>query len=139
MKIKIILFCAISLFLIACSNGVDNAWKESDTFQVGIYTMRGEENKIGFIDHAFEEGKQQKYMWHFWSDEQDLEGPFKVIAEKESDRRAITIFETSSIGGPNNGAQGHAPSTMSLPEKGMWRLDAYINEVLFGSVFIRVT
>lgn len=139
MKINIILFCVLSLILTACSHEAETAWKESDTLQVGIYTMRGEVNHIGFIDNVFKAGNQQKYMWHFWADEQDLRGPFKVTAVKESDNNEITIFEAPSLGGPNNGANAHAPSSMSLPEEGIWRLDAYINDILFGSVFVKVT
>lgn len=44
----------------------------------------------------------------------------------------------SPLRGANNGADQHAPSLMFLPESGMWKLDAYVNDKLFGSVFVKV-
>lgn len=39
-------------------------WELTGTFVSNGYEMRGHSNKIGFIDHTFEAGKQNKYMWH---------------------------------------------------------------------------
>jgi len=139
MKIKVILLCLLTLMLTACSDKTEFSWEESSTFQVGIYTMRGEENKIGFTDLLFKAGKRQKYLWHFWADKQDLKGPFKVIGVRESNGKEILVFEARRLGDSSHlGADASLPSTMLLPKKGMWRLDAYINDVLFGSIFVKV-
>ena len=139
MRYKFILFSLLSvLVLTACTQNRDSVWKESDTFQIDNYTLRGEEQKIGFIDAAFKAGEEQKYMWHFWSEDKNLDGAFKVLAVKETDDDEILVFEAPGLGGSNNGADAHLPSTMSLPEEGMWRLDAYIDDRLYGSIFVRV-
>ena len=40
--------------------------------------------------------------------------------------------------GPNSGADNHAPTNMTFPTSGMWKLDAYIDGKLFGSVYVKV-
>ena len=117
-------------------------WKESPLFESGSYTMIGEERRLGFIyddsEHLrFYPNKVQKYMWHFWGDDQEFDGKLKVIATHENDEEQITVVE-GGLGGDNNGADRHAPSNMSLPKSGMWKLDAYIGDKLFGTVFVKV-
>ncbi|WP_246358977.1 hypothetical protein [Paenibacillus phytorum] len=97
---------------------------------------------MGFIyDHSdatsFYPNKKQKYMWHFWGKSEELQGPLKVTGSNEAGEH-ITVFEAKGVGGPNNGADAHMPSLMSLPTPGYWRLDAYFGEKLFGSVVVIV-
>ncbi|MFF2797897.1 hypothetical protein [Lysinibacillus xylanilyticus] len=40
--------------------------------------------------------------------------------------------------GPNSGADNHAPTNMTFPTSGMWKLDAYIDGKLIGSVYVKV-
>ncbi|MCM3718055.1 hypothetical protein [Fictibacillus phosphorivorans] len=47
-------------------------------------------------------------------------------------------MEEAIVGGANNGADAHVPYMMFLPEPGMWKLDAYVDEKLFGTVFVKV-
>ena len=121
---------------------VKHNWNESSLFESGGYTMIGEEGRLGFIyDDSevvrFYPDKVQKYMWHFWGEEQELEGELKVVATHENEDEEIYV--TSGVIGPaNNGADRHAPSNMSLPKSGMWKLDAYIGDKLFGSVYVKV-
>ncbi|MEC0229920.1 hypothetical protein [Paenibacillus alba] len=54
----------------------------------------------------------------------------------------VNVFE-GSIGIPNtaikdNDKVGRMPSMMTLPSKGLWRLEAYVEEKLFGSVVVEV-
>lgn len=113
----------------------------SDTFTSGSYTMIGEKGKLGFIyDDAttLEAGESNKYMWHFWGEESELDGPFKVIGHNQETNEEIVAFESSELGGPNNGADAHTPSSMQLPSKGIWELDAYVDDELFGTVVVEV-
>lgn len=77
-------------------------------------------------------------MWHLWGKDKELDGPFKVIAFHEDDGEKLTIINAESLSGPNNGADRHLQSNLSLPKSGMWRLDAYIGKQLFGSIFVKV-
>ena len=119
-----------------------DSWKESTLFESGSYTMIGEKDKIGFIyDDSevtrFFPNKEQKYMWHLWGSK-DLPGkPFKVIATSQKTDEEVSLVD-SVVGGSNNGADAHIPSMMSLPHSGMWKLNAYVDDKLFGSVYVKV-
>lgn len=73
----------------------------------------------------------------FWGEEQELEGEVKITATHENDNEEIYVTG-GGISGANNGADRHMPSNMSLPKSGMWKLDAYIGDRLFGSVYVKV-
>ncbi|RED55087.1 DUF4871 domain-containing protein [Cohnella lupini] len=119
-------------------------WKASSLFKSGSYTLIGEEGKIGFIYDdgevsRFYPNKKQKYMWHFWGKPEELKGSFVVIGTSMKTGESILVFNAlGGIGQPNNGADGHKPSSMSLPSPGLWRLDAYVGEKLFGSIVVEV-
>ena len=112
-------------------------------FTVNQFQMIGEEGHLGFIYDdtevtKFYPNKEQKYMWHFWGSDDEFKGELKVIASHKESGAQFTLLENLPLGGPNNGADQHAPSYMSLPKDGLWKLDAYIGEKLFGSVFVTV-
>jgi hypothetical protein len=74
----------------------------------------------------------------FWGKPEDLQGSFRVVGTSKETGEKISVIQASTIGGPNNGADGHVPSFMTLPSTGLWRLDAYIGEKLFGSIIVQV-
>ncbi|MFE4523712.1 hypothetical protein ACFRCQ_16625 [Cytobacillus firmus] len=124
------------------NNNLAQKWNQSPLFKSGNYTMIGEKGRLGFIyDDSevvrFYPNKTQKYMWHFWGEDQEFNGKLKVVAIHENNEEQITVVE-GGLGGDNNGADRHAPSNMSLPKSGMWKLDAYIGDKLFGSVYVKV-
>jgi hypothetical protein len=129
--------------LVGCTQNTDTSkveddWEVSPFFHVGIYQMIGQEGKLGFIYAPFKPNKEQKYMWHFWGNEKELQGKFEVVAiSKETGEEAI-VFQADTLSGPNNGADAHKPSMMKLPTVGMWKLDAYIGGNLFGTVIVEV-
>ena len=139
-----------SMFNILKSNSVVEAddsekqnWEESPLFESEGYKMIGKERRIGFIYDDEDEvvkfypNKNQKYMWHFWGEEKEFDGELNIIGTHENESEEIIVYE-GGLGGPNNGADKHAPTNMSLPKSGMWKLDAYIGENLFGSVNVKV-
>ncbi len=64
------------LFLIGCSDErietSEDSWEESPTLiregKQANFTFRiGDNGNLGFVKYGpFVEGKEQKYMWHFW-------------------------------------------------------------------------
>lgn len=114
------------------------SWEVSPLFTSGTYELRGIPNKVGFIDVGFIAGRVNKYMWHFWGSEYELNGNFKVKALKKGTRQLIDVFSADYLGGKNNGADRHIPSSMSLPTSGRWQLLAYMNDQLFGSIVVDV-
>lgn len=118
-------------------------WEESPMFKVDNYQMIGEEGRLGFIfDNTevtkFYPDKINKYMWHFWGNGEEFKGELKVVAVHKGSGEQITILEGRPLAGPNNGADQHVPSNMSLPKEGLWKLEAYIGEKLFGTIFVKV-
>lgn len=137
-------------------------WEVSPTFNIpvtfgdgtkGEYILIGKEGKLGFLTggHPIIAGKSNKYMWHFWGStleetqqlfgkEMEIRGVSKQTGEE------ISVFK-GGIGIPNPNVQppipdndkvAKGPTMMSLPSAGLWRLDAYIEEKLFGSVVAQV-
>ncbi len=101
--------------------------------------MQGIEGKMGLLGPEFVAGKPNKHMWHFWGTEDELGGKFSAEAVNLATGEKINPFPLdfpASIGGPNNGADGHAPSSIELPEPGMWQLDAYFDGKRFASVIV---
>lgn len=150
-RILLIFAVILSLAIASCNEEesilknekvINHNWNESSLFESGGYTMIGEEGRLGFIYDDGEEvrfypNKVQKYMWHFWGEEQELEGELKVVATHGIEDEEIYVTG-GVLGAANNGADKHAPSNMSLPISGIWKLDAYIGESLFGSVYVKV-
>ncbi|MDR6879819.1 DUF4871 domain-containing protein [Bacillus sp. 3255] len=121
-----------------------SAWDVAPLFQANQYWLRGVENRIGFIDAGFEAGKVQKYMWHFWGTDEQLNGPFEVKAVKEGSDTLITVFASdplssaNALGGELNGADRHLPTSMMLPEAGRWRLLPYVRGMLLDPIVVQV-
>ncbi|GGI45019.1 hypothetical protein GCM10008018_10000 [Paenibacillus marchantiophytorum] len=119
-------------------------WEISPQFVSDNYFMRGTEQKIGFIDAGFIAGNEQKYMWHFWGNEDQLNGPFQIKAVKEGSDNIIDVFSSNPLASSNalagelNGADRHAPTLMMLPEVGRWRLLPYVHGRLLDPIVVEV-
>jgi hypothetical protein len=116
----------------------DPAWELSSLFKSENYWLRGKERNVGFIDPGFIAGKSNKYLWHLWDAEQELDGKFNVMAVKQGDDHMIEVFSGPSLGGTLNGADRSIPSSMSLPETGVWRLLPFVGGKLIDSIVIEV-
>ncbi|WP_409276243.1 hypothetical protein V1499_06635 [Neobacillus sp. SCS-31] len=85
-------------------------------------------------------GEAQKYMWHFWGDKETFTKPLKVIGVSKETGEEITVLQLpgSNSLAPNNGADHHQPSTMKLPSAGLWKLEVYFGDEMFGNVVVNV-
>ncbi|MFZ4452549.1 hypothetical protein ACOYZY_12150 [Salibacterium aidingense] len=114
----------------------------SATFESGGYTMIGEEGTVGMIydknTSPFRAGVENKYMWHFWGEVDELNAPFHVEGEKVSTGETVDLFEAQELAEPNNGADAHIPSTLRLPSSGKWKLKAYLGDELVGTIVVNV-
>ncbi|MGP4060341.1 hypothetical protein [Halobacillus sp. H74] len=129
------------IFLVACQNAPLNQEDKGTvdgTFEAGSYKMLGDKGRIGFIESTFYAGKDQKYMWHFWGESSELDGSLLVKATHEKTGQEKKVLQVDALSGPNNTADAHIPSLMSLPESGIWLLDAYIGGDYFGTVTVKV-
>lgn len=153
-KFNFIFAVIISLLIVGCNDEesiekkeevIQHDWKESPLFESGSYTMIGEEGRLGFLYNdsevdRFYPNKTQKYMWHFWGNEDELIGDIEVLGTHENSNEEIIVVprKENTFLSPNNGADQHSPTNMMLPKSGMWKLDAYIGDRLFGSVYVKV-
>ncbi|WNQ14028.1 DUF4871 domain-containing protein [Paenibacillus aurantius] len=121
------------------------SWEVTPEFKSGTYTMRGVENKVGFIEAGFIAGKPQKYMWHFWGNEDLLNGPFEVKAVKQGTDQIIDVYSSNLMSSANalagglNGADRTAVTMMELPEAGRWRLLPYVRGRLLDTIVVEVS
>jgi hypothetical protein len=154
---KVLIHVLIFVVLMGCSmeqtvtNESNKDWEVSTTFTIpykGVdgkdytYTLLGPEGRLGFIYNdqvtRFIAGKPNKYMWHFWGEPEELKGKLKILGISKENGEEHTVFEANYVTGPHNGADASAHSSMMLPSPGLWRLDAYIGNKLFGSVIVEV-
>ncbi|XKE94559.1 DUF4871 domain-containing protein [Metaplanococcus flavidus] len=121
-------------------------WEQSPLFESNGYSMIGEEGRAGFIYEdsevdRFYPDKIQKYMWHFWESEEDLTGKFMVIGTHELTQEQIEVvpegLDVSRLA-PNDGEPHRVPTNMTLPKKGMWKLEAMFDDKIVGTVYVKV-
>ena len=145
------------LVLVGCSNTTETVkeeetWEESATLvreivvtddgETGDFVFRiGDNGKLGFGEYGpFIAGHSQKYMWHFWGDEKVLTKAFKVIGVSKESGEEITVFQSPDSGSlsPLTGADHHIPSSIMLPNPGLWKLKVYFDDNFFGNVVVNV-
>lgn len=147
MRAALRLLCLLLVLLLtACAGDQSQNWQLSPTFDVVVkkddgsqitYPMRGQEGRLGFIDSPFIAGKGNKYMWHLWAPAEQftITSRLKVTAVSKESKERLVILD-SALGGANNGATAHAPSLMSLPSPGLWRLEVSVDDRPFGEIVV---
>jgi hypothetical protein len=112
------------------------------------YVVRGIDGKLAIVDGPVMAMANNKELFHFWGGtpektEQLFGKKVKVIGTSKENGETVTAFE-GSIGFPNEEIikppHHYAESVgyLNLPSKGIWKLDAYIEDELFGSIVIEV-
>lgn len=92
----------------------------------------GNKNKSGVIGADMPSLSPQKWMWHLWG----IESPKNLTVvgyhkETKTVHQILTTGWTIELGGPNNGADAHAPSNVKIPKPGEWAILLYTDEKLF--------
>ncbi|MGA3601750.1 DUF4871 domain-containing protein [Lysinibacillus agricola] len=168
MRNKMIMLISVLFLvsLVGCNNTDKNETREvSSTFSLpvtfgdgtkGEYLLIGEEGKVGFLVGSGKKGeaveekiianKANKHMWYFWGEKDSISGDFKVVGiDKEGKEHPVLLsgndkvwqYSNASIS-PNDGADTHIPSNMVFPTSGLWKLEIYFNDKLFGELVINV-
>jgi hypothetical protein len=141
----VILFMFLTLLVVMVAlntdgnnNSTEPNWAVSRTFKFGEHTMIGQPSKLGIIEATFIAGKQQGIHWFFWGDQSELvKGTFKLIAQKRG-LQPIILVENSAIAYGTKGAEAQVPMLLTLPSDGLWKLNVYIDNKLYGSVVVKV-
>jgi hypothetical protein len=118
-------------------------WEESPVFLYFSMTLRGEEGRIAIAEAPFYVKKQERYSWYFWNEPQTLFGKaFQVNGINWKSGKSYLLYE-GSIGVPNRnfGAAARAAramSTLTLPTKGLWKLEAVVDGKPVGNIVVDV-
>lgn len=153
---KTILVILLGLLLIGCTNTkqtnkIEN-WEESATLiREMVVTDQGDTEDITFRignngklivqEIPYIAGKPNKYFWMFWGDKETLKKPVKIVGISKESGESLNVFEfpqePSSLA-PLYGSDHTMPSSIKLPDAGLWRLEVYFGEELFGNVVVNV-
>lgn len=101
----------------------------------------GNENKSGIIGADMPSLTGQKWMWHLWdTDTSEL----TVVGYHRESRTVHPVLNngeswTIPLGGENNGADVHAPSSVTIPERGQWAFVLYADGELFDVIVLEIT
>ncbi|WP_370511969.1 hypothetical protein [Lysinibacillus sp. BW-2-10] len=156
-KIKLWLLICLLLLVVGCteketsivlSEDVPEFVKESDftsidwekkAVEFGNSNMVGNENKSGIIGANMPSLNGQKWMWHLWGVE--ALGSLTVVGlhrETNEVHQILTTGWSLQLGGKNNGADAHAPSSVKIPKEGEWAILLYVDKQLFDTLVIEI-
>jgi len=128
---------------------------EVNKFTSGNADMIGIPNKIAIHNGKIIEGNANKFIWYFWGAEKEFENMFLTVIAIKKDSVEPTKALVVGVGTksatkvwsikshfpkvtPLNGANAHIPSTIELPSKGLWSLNAFVNNQLYGQIIVEV-
>lgn len=113
--------------------------KKAVTFNGNII---GNENKSGVIGADMPSiNINQKWMWHLWANENPIGTKLTVVGFHRETRTVHQILIsgwTIELGGKNNGADAHAPSSVNIPEAGEWAILLYTDGKLFDTLIYEI-
>jgi len=113
---------------------------ENKAVEFGNRGIIGNENKSGVIGADAPSLTSQKWMWHLWGVPVGTE--MTVVGFHRVAKEVHQILKwpewTIQMGGPNNGADAHAPSSVKIPETGEWAILLYIDGNLFDTLIFEI-
>ncbi|MUK90642.1 hypothetical protein GMD78_20005 [Ornithinibacillus sp. L9] len=132
---------------------VEGNWEVTSPFTVEVdgveRVFRGVKGEVAFLDMELTAGNPGKTRWFFWGDdlEQLNEENFILVGIHRETGEEIILVDSNGwemIGYPENDylgileAQSSQHTVITFPSSGLWRLDAYIGEKLFGTIVVEV-
>ncbi|KKK38239.1 hypothetical protein WQ57_09855 [Mesobacillus campisalis] len=106
--------------------------------------MVGNKNKSGVIGADMPSiNTNQKWMWHLWGIEHPQETKLTVVGFHRETKTVHPLLTTGSgwtieLGGENNGADAHAPSSVNIPKAGEWAILLYTDGKLFDELVYEI-
>lgn len=151
---RFVLLCVLLLLVVGCANkenitmpeDIPDFVQESDfasidwshkAVEFGDRGIIGNANKSGVIGADMPSLSTQKWMWHLWGMDDSGSTELTVVGyHKESKAIQPILVDGWSIvlGGPVNGADAHAPSSVKIPKPGEWALLLYTNGKYFDTL-----
>lgn len=119
--------------------GIPNYVQEPDFEQIDWerkavefgWNMLGNENKTGVIGAQMPSLSEQKWMWHIWGERGRELTVVGYHRETESVHQILKNSWSIGLGGENNDADAHTPSSVIVPIKGEWAILLYVDGELF--------
>lgn len=108
-------------------------WDEK-AVEFGDRGIIGNENKSGVIGVGL---TTYKWMWHLWGIENSRDVELTIVGFHKKTETVHQILKdgwATGLGGPNNGADAHAPSGVIIPELGEWAILLYVNGQYFDTL-----
>lgn len=152
-RISALLIFIVMSFLMSCTSketksdmelpkGIPDFVQESDFEEIAWDkkavsindNIIGNENKAGVIGADMPSLSTQKWMWHLWGIENSTKTNLTIVGyhkETGTVHQILTTGWSIELGGENNGADAHAPSSVKIPRPGEWAILLYTNEKLF--------
>ncbi|MGG2093799.1 DUF4871 domain-containing protein [Bacillus sp. S13(2024)] len=122
----------------------DVNWEESPSFQHDKISLKGIENKVALVDTTWIANQPNKYTWFFLGPNIPS-GKLTVIAIKQGSTKPVPVFSQDKVTGniwtaPQEITKDitSIPSSMSLSSSGLWLLNVYIGEKLYGQIVVHV-
>lgn len=106
--------------------------------------MIGNQNIVGVIGADMPSLIEQKWMWHLWGIDEDIEKELTVVGYHKETKTVQPILINSNshwsitLGNENNGADAHAPSSVKFDKDGEWALLLYVNNELFDILVMNI-
>ncbi|GAB0168038.1 DUF4871 domain-containing protein [Lysinibacillus sp. CTST325] len=119
----------------------ENEWQESEYFSSENLSFIGEPQLLGFTHNKEEKivaSQTGKYGWHFWGESVKSGDFLRIKGTHQLTTKEVEFVSNAKLLGPNSGADNHAPTNMTFQNGDIWKLDAYIDGKLFGSVYVKV-
>jgi hypothetical protein len=100
----------------------------------------GNENQSGIIGADMPSLTAQKWMWHLWDTNAS---ELTVVGFHKESKTVHPVLNngyswTIGLGGENNGADVHAPSAVTIPERGEWAFLLYADGELFDLIVLEI-
>lgn len=106
--------------------------------------MIGNENIVGVIGADMPSLNGQKWMWHLWGIDENVNNELTVIGYHKETKTVYPIFMNANdewsvpLAGEHNGADAHTPSSVKFAEEGQWALLLYVDDVLFDILVVDI-
>ena len=138
----IVYLFTLFIVLVACNPNetTKEVWEDnSPTFTHEYGEMFGKEGSIGIIGPKTVTENGQKWMWHFWGNEDISYKKWEVKAYKQGgDEIDPIIFKDEQLTPRGDEVNGHARSSVLFTSSGLWKLKVYIDGEFFDEIIVDI-
>ncbi|GLC89522.1 hypothetical protein [Lysinibacillus piscis] len=112
-------------------------WDRKAVHFGNLNNIVGNKDKIGVIGADTPSLNTQKWMWHLWGDAIHEDTKLTVVGYHKASNEIYPLLVDgwhTTLGGPNNGANAHAPTSVKVPKAGDWAVLVYADNHYFDTL-----